>query len=257
MTSNMKKRSPLVIENLKVWIEGKEVVRGVSLTVEPGAVHALMGPNGTGKSSMALALMGHPRYTEVEGTARIDGMDLLSMSPEERARAGLFLGMQYPAEIPGIPMEDFLRTALRSLGDKKTSPRAFRNALKREMKDLGMDPSFAARYLNEGFSGGEKKRSEVVQARILKPAFAVFDEIDSGLDIDALRSVAAAIDDLREAGAGVLLITHYSRILRHIPPDFVHVMAKGRIVRSAPGLSLAEELEAGGYETVAGKEVDA
>jgi Fe-S cluster assembly ATP-binding protein len=241
-------KSSLVIKDFRVRIEGKEVVKGVSLEIEPGKVHALMGPNGTGKSSLALALMGHPRYEEVEGYVGIGDKDLSDLSTEERARAGLFLAMQYPSEIPGVPMSDFMRTAHRALGKPKMSPRAFRNFLKREMEGVGMKSTFAARYLNEGFSGGEKKRCEVVQARVLQPRFAVLDEIDSGLDIDALKAVAGAIETMKGAGTGVLIITHYSRILHHLQPDWVHVMAGGRIVRSAPGLSLAEELEEHGYE---------
>jgi len=255
MIQDKRFEEPLVIDSLRVRIEGKEVVRGVSLTVEPGTVHALMGPNGTGKSSLALALMGHPRYDDVEGTARIGDAELLEMSPDERARAGLFLAMQYPSEIPGVPVADFLRTAFHALGNKKVSQIAFRKSLEEEMQALGMDPSFATRYLNEGFSGGEKKRSEIVQARTLKPRFAILDEIDSGLDIDALKAVAHGIGEMRAGGTGILIITHYRRVLDHLPPDHVHIMAGGRIVRSAPGLQLAEELEADGYEAFVGEEV--
>jgi Fe-S cluster assembly ATP-binding protein len=247
--------APLVIEDFKVSIEDSMIVKGVSLTVKPGEVHALMGPNGTGKSSLALALAGHPRYDDVDGDIRIGSISLLFLPPEERARAGLFLAMQYPSEIPGVSVADFLRTAHQALGRRKTSPLAFRRSLEREMKTLGMDPSFAGRYLNEGFSGGEKKRSEVVQARVLKPRFAVLDEIDSGLDIDALKAVARGIHEMREAGVGILIITHYRRILDHLPPDHVHIMSGGRIVRSAPGMKLAEELEASGYEALVGREV--
>jgi Fe-S cluster assembly ATP-binding protein len=239
----------LEISDLKVCIKDKLIVKGVTLTVEPGTVHALMGPNGTGKSSLALALMGHPGY-DVEGSARIGGLELLDLVPDERARAGLFLAMQYPAEIPGVPMADFIRTAQTSLGKKKKSRTAFRKNLEQELKATGLDPVFATRYLNEGFSGGEKKRSELVQARMLEPKFAIFDEIDSGLDIDALKAVAQGINELRRAGTGVLIITHYRRILDHLQPDHVHIMSDGRIVRSAPGLQLAEALEKGGYEAV-------
>jgi Fe-S cluster assembly ATP-binding protein len=244
----------LIINDLKVKIEDRDVVKGITLTVEPGKVHALMGPNGTGKSTLALALMGHPRYEIHEGSVLLGDQDLLAMDTEERARAGLFLAMQYPSEIPGVPFNDFLRSAHRSLGKPRSSPRAFRNLVKRELEGVGMDAGFALRYLNEGFSGGEKKRSEVVQARVLQPRFVVLDEIDSGLDIDALKAVAASIEKLRGAGTGVLIITHYSRILHHLPPDHVHVMSDGRIVKSAPGLALAETLEAEGYEALVSKQ---
>ncbi len=213
-----------------------------------------MGPNGTGKSSLALAIMGHPRYSEVEGSVRIENIEILLLTPEERAKAGLFLAMQYPSEIPGVPVSDFIRTAYQSLGHDKISPLAFRKNLENEMKTIGLDTCFANRYLNDGFSGGEKKRSELLQARMLKPRFAIFDEIDSGLDIDALKSVARAIDELRESGTGVLLITHYSRILDTLSPDHVHIMAQGRIVRSGKGKRLALELEKSGYEAFVGLE---
>lgn len=250
MKKERKSTESLTIENLKVDIEDKEVVRGVSLTIEPGKVHALMGPNGTGKSSLALAIMGHPGYSEVEGSVRVGNTEILSLTPEERAKAGLFLAMQYPSEIPGVPVSDFIRVAYQSLGHKKISPLAFRKNLEKEMKAIGLDTGFALRYLNDGFSGGEKKRSELVQARMLKPRFAIFDEIDSGLDIDALKSVARAIHELRESGSGVLIITHYSRILDHLSPDHVHIMAQGRIVRSGKGKRLALELEKHGYEAM-------
>jgi len=245
----------LVIENLKIRIEDKEVVGGLSLTVKPGEVHAVMGPNGTGKSTLALALMGHPRYDDAEGSARIGEIELLDLLPEERARAGLFLAMQYPAEIPGVPVADFVRTAHKALSLKPMSRYAFKKSLASKLDEIGMDRSFSERYVNEGFSGGEKKRSEIVQASLLKPRFAILDEIDSGLDIDALKSVAKAIGAMRDEGTGVIIITHYRRILDHLPPDHVHVMAGGTIVRSAPGLRLAEELEAKGYEGIATEEV--
>lgn len=247
----------LVIEDLKVRIEEKDVVCGLSLEVEPGQVHAIMGPNGTGKSTLALALMGHPRYDDVEGSARIGALELLDLVPEERAKAGLFLAMQYPSEIPGVPVVDFLRTAYKALGRKPMSRYAFRKSLAGKLDDIGMDRAFAERYLNEGFSGGEKKRSEIVQASMLEPRFAILDEIDSGLDIDALKSVADIIGDLRNEGTGIIIITHYRRILDHLPPDHVHIMAGGTIVRSAPGLELAEELEAKGYEGIAAEGVSA
>jgi len=247
----------LVLDNLYVRVEGKRIVRGVSLTVRPGEIHALMGPNGTGKSSLALALMGHPRYDDVEGSARIGDTELLDLNPDERARAGLFLAMQAPAEIPGVPMADFLRTARRELGLEDLSGMKFNRRMKSELGLMGLDGAFAGRYLNEGFSGGEKKRAEVVQLRLLEPKFAVLDEIDSGLDIDALVAVARGIGELVAAGTGVLVITHYRRLLDHLPPDMVHIMSGGEIVRSSPGMELANTLEAGGYEAVVGREVTA
>ncbi len=247
----------LVLENIYVRVEGKKIVRGVSMTIKPGEIHALMGPNGTGKSSLALALMGHPRYDEVEGSARIGDTELFDLNPSERAKAGLFLAMQSPAEIPGVPMSDFVRTARRELGLDDVSGMKFNRKLKSELKLMGMDGAFAGRYLNEGFSGGEKKRSEVLQMRMLEPKFAVLDEIDSGLDIDALVAVARGIGELVAAGTGVLVITHYRRLLDHMPPDMVHIMSGGEIVRSSPGMELANVLEAGGYEAVVGREVTA
>jgi Fe-S cluster assembly ATP-binding protein len=245
----------LVLDNIHVRVEDKPIVRGLSLTIRPGEVHALMGPNGTGKSSLSLALMGHPRYQEVEGSARLGETELFGLSPDQRSRAGLFLAMQYPAEIPGVPVSDFIRSARQELGLDSMSGIKFGKWLQSEMEQLGLDPSFAGRYLNEGFSGGEKKRAEVVQMRMLKPKFAILDEIDSGLDIDALVAVAHGIREMVDAGMGVLVITHYSRLLYHLTPDMVHVMCGGEIVRSAPGMELADSLEAGGYEAVVGREV--
>lgn len=249
-----KNKETLVLKDFRVSIKDQWIVDGVTLEIKPGEIHALMGPNGTGKSSLSMALMGHPFYQEAEGEARIGNIDLLDLSPDERARAGLFLAMQYPVAIPGAPVSDFLRTAKNALTGKKTQRSAFNRELEKEMKDLGLDPSFSVRYLNEGFSGGEKKRSEIVQARILKPKFAILDEIDSGLDIDALKSVAKGVEDLRAQGTGILIITHYRRILDYLAPDFVHVMSKGRIVRSGLGMKLAEELEASGYKAMVNEE---
>jgi len=245
----------LVLDNIYVRVEDKPIVRGLSLTIRPGEVHALMGPNGTGKSSLSLALMGHPRYGEVEGSARLGETELFGLSPDQRARAGLFLAMQAPAEIPGVPVSDFVRSARQELGLESMSGMKFNRLLQSEMELVGLDAAFAGRYLNEGFSGGEKKRAEVVQMRMLEPKFAILDEIDSGLDIDALVAVARGIGELVAGGMGVLVITHYRRLLDHLPPDMVHVMSRGEIVRSAPGMTLAEALEAGGYEAVVGREV--
>lgn len=245
----------LVLDNIYVRVEGKRIVRGLSMTIKPGEIHVLMGPNGTGKSSLALALMGHPRYDDVEGSARIGDTELFGLKPDERAKAGLFLALQSPAAIPGVPMSDFVRTARRELGLEDLSGMTFNRKLKSELELIGMAGSFAGRYLNEGFSGGEKKRAEVVQLRMLEPKFAILDEIDSGLDIDALVAVARGIGELVAAGTGVLVITHYRRLLDHLPPDMVHIMSGGEIVRSSPGMELANLLEAGGYEAVVGREV--
>jgi len=245
----------LVLDNIYVRVEDKPIVRGLSMTIKPGEIHALMGPNGTGKSSLALALMGHPRYDDVEGSARIGDTELLVLRPDERAKAGLFLAMQSPAEIPGVPMSDFVRTARRELGLEELSGMKFNRTLKSELGLIGMDGSFAGRYINEGFSGGEKKRAEVVQMRMLEPKFAILDEIDSGLDIDAMVAVARGIGEMVAAGTGVLVITHYRRLLDHLQPDMVHIMSGGEIVRSSPGMELANALEAGGYEAVVGREV--
>ncbi len=238
-----------VIRQLHVAVEGREIVRGLDLTVKGGEIHVIMGPNGTGKSTLASAVMGHPAYQVVSGQAQLDGQDLLSMSVDERARAGLFLAMQYPAEVPGVSNANFLRTAVNSrLGEGHEMPVIkFHRMLMEKMKKLSIDPSFADRYLNEGFSGGEKKRNEILQMGVLNPRIAILDEIDSGLDIDALKIVAQAVNNLRSPEVGFLIITHYQRLLQHIVPDYVHVMMQGRIVRSG-GRELAERLEAQGYD---------
>ncbi|MCL6452242.1 MAG: Fe-S cluster assembly ATPase SufC [Alicyclobacillus sp.] len=241
----------LEIHNLHVRVkeEDKEIVRGLDLAIGSGEIHAIMGPNGTGKSTLASALMGHPAYEVTEGTVVLDGKDVLEMSVDERARAGMFLAMQYPAEVSGVSNANFLRTALNARrGEGNEIPvLKFHRQLHEQMKRLNIDPSFAERYLNEGFSGGEKKRNEILQMAMLEPRLAILDEIDSGLDIDALRIVADAVNQLRSPDRGFLIITHYQRLLQYIVPDFVHVMMKGRIVRSG-GKELAEKLEQNGYD---------
>ena len=242
-------RPELIIEGLRVGIEGREIVKGLDLTVRGGEVHAIMGPNGTGKSTMASALMGHPSYEVLGGQVTLDGQDLLAMSVDERARAGLFLAMQYPAEISGVSNANFLRTALnaRRAEDDPMPVMQFHRELKAKMESLQIPESFAERYVNEGFSGGEKKRNEILQMVVLRPRIAVLDEIDSGLDIDAVKLVANGVSQMLSDDMGVLIITHYQRILNYINPTNVHVMMQGRIVRSG-GPELALELEARGYE---------
>ncbi|ATY84263.1 Fe-S cluster assembly ATPase SufC [Kyrpidia spormannii] len=239
----------LKVEQLRVSVEGTEILKGVDLEVRGGEVHAIMGPNGTGKSTLASALMGHPKYEVTAGRAWLDGEDLLAMKVDERARKGLFLAMQYPSEVPGVSNANFLRLALNARrGEGNEIPvLRFHRELQKQMAALEIDPSFAERYLNEGFSGGEKKRNEILQMAMLKPRIAILDEIDSGLDIDALKIVAKGVNDLRGPELGVLIITHYQRLLQYIVPDRVHVMMQGRIVRSG-GRELAEELEAKGYD---------
>lgn len=241
------------IRNLHVSIDGKEILKGVNLDVHQGDVHALMGPNGTGKSTLAYTLMGHPSYEVTDGEIWFKGINILELKPNERANAGLFLAFQYPTAIPGVTMANFLRTAVnakRKASDpenKGISIPEFRKLLKEKMDMLKMDHAFAGRYLNEGFSGGEKKRAEVLQMAVLQPEIAIMDETDSGLDIDALRIVSEGVNTLRGPKLGVLLITHYQRILNYIKPDFVHIMLGGRIVESG-GAELALHLEEHGYD---------
>ncbi|MDP4804117.1 MAG: Fe-S cluster assembly ATPase SufC [Candidatus Nanopelagicales bacterium] len=226
----------------------KEILRGVNLTIESGQIHAVMGPNGSGKSTLAYVIAGHPKYTVTSGSITLDGADVLAMSVDERARAGLFLAMQYPVEIPGVSVSNFLRTSATAIRGEAPKLRTWIGEVKEAMKDLQMDPTFAERNVNEGFSGGEKKRHEILQMSLLKPKFAVLDETDSGLDVDALKVVAEGVNAFRETSdAGTLLITHYTRILKYIKPDFVHVFVDGRIVESG-GPELADVLEADGYE---------
>jgi Fe-S cluster assembly ATP-binding protein len=243
----------LVIEDLHVAVEDKQILRGVDLTVEPGRVHALMGPNGSGKSTLAYALAGHPRYRVTGGKVSFKGEDVLGLTPDERARLGMFLAMQYPVEVPGVSVTNFLRTAINAVRGTDVPVREFARDLREQMQLLDMDPKFAERSLNEGFSGGEKKRHEILQMALLRPELAILDETDSGLDVDALRVVAAGVNQLRGPGLGILLITHYTRILRYITPDFVHVMVDGRVVQSG-GRELADELEEHGYERWRGEQ---
>ncbi len=242
----------LEIKGLTVAIDGTTILDGLDLVVPQGETHALMGPNGSGKSTLAYAIMGHPAYEVTGGQILWDGEDVTEMTPDERAQAGLFLAMQYPTEIPGVSLTNFLRTAVNAVRTEDVPVRQFMTELKAHMADLRMDPQFLERNVNEGFSGGEKKRSEILQMAMLKPRMAVLDETDSGLDVDALRIVAEGVNRLREGGEdgeklGTLLITHYTRILNYITPDVVHVMAAGRIVKSG-GPELASELEESGYE---------
>jgi Fe-S cluster assembly ATP-binding protein len=246
-----KTKTTFAITDLRVAVDSKQILNGVNLTVKPGEVHALMGPNGSGKSTLANTLLGHPKYEVLGGTVSFHGEDILSLPPDERARRGLFLAFQYPVAIPGVSLGNFLRAALKATQEKPVSALEFRKILTKKMELLEMDPSFAGRYLNEGFSGGEKKRAEVLQMAVLQPKLAVMDETDSGLDIDALRIVAEGVNTITKENPdmGVLIITHYQRILNYIHPDFVHVLVKGRIVRSG-GKELVEYLEKHGYEDI-------
>jgi len=230
----------------------KEILRGVDLTVTQGETHAIMGPNGSGKSTLAYSIAGHPKYTITSGTVTLDGEDVLAMTVDQRARAGLFLAMQYPVEIPGVTVSNFLRTARTAVDGKAPALRQWVKDVKVAMSDLRMDPAFADRNVNEGFSGGEKKRHEILQLELLKPKIAILDETDSGLDVDALKVVSEGVNRVRATGeVGVLLITHYTRILRYIEPDFVHVFIDGRIVEEG-GPELADRLESEGYDRFAG-----
>ncbi|GAA4121899.1 Fe-S cluster assembly ATPase SufC [Knoellia locipacati] len=244
--------STLEIKDLHVTVETeqgtKEILRGVTLTINSGETHAIMGPNGSGKSTLAYSVAGHPKYTITSGTVTLDGEDVLAMSVDERARAGLFLAMQYPVEVPGVTVSNFLRTAKTAIDGEAPKLRTWVKDLKQSMNDLKMDPTVSERGVNEGFSGGEKKRHEILQMELLKPKIAILDETDSGLDVDALRIVSEGVNRAKEStGAGVLLITHYTRILRYIKPDFVHVFVDGRIAEEG-GPELADRLEAEGYD---------
>jgi Fe-S cluster assembly ATP-binding protein len=237
----------LVVDNLHVAVEGKPILRGLTLAVSAGEVHALMGPNGSGKSTLSFCLMGHPKYEVTGGRLLFRGEDLAPLSPDGRAKRGIFLAFQYPTAIPGVTITNFLRAALRGVRGADVPVKEFRQAVKSQLKTLGIPESFMNRYVNDGFSGGEKKRLEILQMAVLNPALAVLDETDSGLDIDALKTVAAGINALRGPQRGILLITHYQRLLSYVKPDRVHVLVDGRLVRSG-GPELALELEAKGYE---------
>jgi len=247
--------SELVIKNLRVSIDGKEILRGLDLTVKQGETHAIMGPNGTGKSTLAYTLMGHPNYEVADGEVWFKGENILELEPDERSRLGMFLAFQYPVAIPGVTVANFLRSAINSRrrvenpDDKGMPIPEFRKMLKEKMDLLKMDHNFAGRYLNDGFSGGEKKRAEILQMATLKPEIAILDETDSGLDIDALRIVSEGVNALTGPDLGVLVITHYQRLLNYIRPQFVHIMLGGRIVESG-GPDLALHLEEHGYDWV-------
>lgn len=243
--------STLEIKDLHVSIEDKEILKGVNLTINTGEIHAVMGPNGTGKSTLSAAIMGHPAFTVTKGEVLLDGVNVLELDVDERAKAGLFLAMQYPSEITGVTNADFMRSAINAKREegKEINLMQFIKKLDKEMKFLDMDPDMAQRYLNEGFSGGEKKRNEILQLMMLQPKFAILDEIDSGLDIDALKVVSKGINEMRGDDFGSLIITHYQRLLNYITPDFVHVMYNGKIVKTG-GPELAHRLENEGYEWV-------
>jgi Fe-S cluster assembly ATP-binding protein len=245
----MAEAAELVIQDLHVSVEGREILKGVNLTIPTGEVHALMGPNGSGKSTLAYTLMGHPKYEVTQGQIIFRGEDIRDLEPDERARRGIFLAFQYPTSIPGVSMGNFLRLALKSVTGKEMPVLQFRKLVQDKMKLLKMEDAFLSRYVNDGFSGGEKKRAEILQMALLQPQIAIMDETDSGLDIDALRTVSEGINALRSPNLGVLIITHYQRILNYIQPDYVHVLLDGRIVRSG-GNELVEALEARGYDWI-------
>jgi Fe-S cluster assembly ATP-binding protein len=239
----------LKIEGLRAEIEGNEILKGLDLEVGKGEIHAIMGPNGSGKSTLSNVLMGHPRYEVTDGTVTFEGQDVMELEADERARLGIFLAFQYPSEVPGVSVANFLRTAVNSVREKELSPMEMYRLLQEKMQFLQMDPKFAERYLNEGFSGGEKKRNEILQMLMLDPKLAIMDETDSGLDIDALQVVSKGVNALRGPEFSAVIITHYNRILRYIEPDHVHVMLDGRIVTSG-GRELALQLEEKGYDWV-------
>jgi Fe-S cluster assembly ATP-binding protein len=240
----------LIIEDLHATVEGKEILHGVDLRVPQGEIHALMGPNGSGKSTLAYTVMGHPKYEVTSGRASFDGVDLLPLGADERARLGVFLSLQYPVAIPGVTVMNFLRASLKAQG-KEMPAKEFIRRVKEEMEALRVDESFRGRYINDGFSGGEKKRGEILQLALLRPRLAILDETDSGLDVDALRQVAAGVERVMGPDMGLLVITHYPRILEYLRPDAVHVMHQGRVVASG-GHDLAHRIESGGYDPVLG-----
>ena len=241
----------LIIKDLHVSVEGKKILNGIDLAVKNGQVTALMGPNGSGKSTLAYTLMGHPKYTVEKGEAIYKGKNILELEPNERAKLGIFLSFQYPQEIPGVSVSNFLRTAYNSVKEQKISVPDFVKLLKEKMAMLKIDSSFSRRYLNEGFSGGEKKRTEILQMAVLQPEMAILDETDSGLDIDSLKVVANGVSSLLNPNLGVLVITHYQRLLNYITPDSVHIMINGKIVKSG-GKELAHQLDEKGYDRILG-----
>jgi len=242
-------QATLEIRGLTASVEGKDILKGIDLTVSQGQVHAIMGPNGSGKSTLANVVMGRPGYVVTGGQIIFKGEDITALTPDERAKRGLFLAMQYPVEVPGVSVVNFLRTAYQSVKGKGLNALAFRKHMKEKMNILGVEDAMVNRYVNQGFSGGEKKKVEILQLAVLEPAIAILDETDSGLDIDSLKSVAGGVANLIGPDLGVLLITHYQRILNYITPDEIHVMIDGKIVKSG-GKELALELEAGGYDAI-------
>ena len=256
MIESQSSASTLAISDLHVSVESQEILCGVNLEIKAGQTHALMGPNGSGKSTLGLAIMGHPKYIVTRGSLTLDGRDLLAFSPDERARAGLFYAFQRPVAIPGVKMADFLRHATtnvrnpdRKEGEELIPMRAFRKELRAKMEQLRMDPQFARRYVNDGFSGGEMKRAEILQLAMLQPVFAILDETDSGLDADAVRLASQSIAEIGGRQMGLLIITHHDKLLEHNPPEFTHVMLGGRIVETG-GVELAEELHQRGYDRI-------
>ena len=243
----------LVISGLRAAVDSKEILKGIDLVVEPGKVHALMGPNGSGKSTLAFTMSGHPNYEVLGGSVSVDGTEILELSPDKRAKTGLFLSFQYPAAIPGVSVANFIRTARMAVKPEDMPPAKFRKMIYEKLDVLGMDPAFLSRYVNDGFSGGEKKRLEMLQMAILEPKYAVLDETDSGLDVDALQAVGRSIEAMRATDegkdTGFLIITHYPRILRHVPADVVHILIDGRIVKTG-GPDLAERVEREGYDGI-------
>lgn len=239
----------LNIENLKVSIEGQEILKGINLEINPGEVHIIMGPNGGGKSTLAYTLMGHPRYEITDGEVIFDDEKINELSPDKRAKKGMFLSFQYPEEIPGVTVEEFLRTSKTAVSGVQQKLIPFKKLLKSKMDELEMKEEYASRYLNLGFSGGEKKKNEILQMSILEPKLAILDETDSGLDVDAIRIVAEGVNKLHDKNQSVLVITHYNKLLDYIKPDFVHILLNGKIVKSG-GIELAEEIDQHGYEGI-------